>query len=103
MATVVHLIGIFTGFVGAGLVYLISDNEFTKSNAKNALNWQIFFTVSFIALLLVAMLDTFFSVLIAVIGITLLFFILNPAFCIWATYRANQGEDWKYPIAPQFI
>ncbi|WP_459877846.1 DUF4870 domain-containing protein [Halorubrum gandharaense] len=103
LATGVHLIGIFTGLVGAGLVYFISDNEFTKRNAKNALNWQIFFTVSFIVLLLVAMLDTFFTVLIGILGITLLFFILNPAFCIWAAYMANQGKDWKYPIAPQFI
>ena len=37
----VHFIAIPTGVVGAGLVYLLARNEFTKRNARNALDWHL--------------------------------------------------------------
>lgn len=77
VGTLVHLIGLFSGFVGTGLVYLFSDDEFTKQNAKNAFNWQIIFVVAFGAFVLVAFFDTFFSALITIIGIISLFTLIS--------------------------
>jgi hypothetical protein len=37
----VHFIAIPTGAVGAGLVYLLASTEFTKRNARNALDWHL--------------------------------------------------------------
>lgn len=37
----VHFIAIPTGAIGAGLVYLVSTNEFTRRNARNALDWHL--------------------------------------------------------------
>lgn len=102
VGTLVHLIGLFFGFVGTGLVYLFSDDEFTKQNAKNAFNWQIIFVVAFGAFVLVAFFDTFFSALITIIGIISLF-TLDLAFCVWATIKAKRGTIWKYPFVPDIV
>ena len=37
----VHFLAIPTGVVGAGLVYLVSTNDFTRRNARNALDWHL--------------------------------------------------------------
>jgi uncharacterized Tic20 family protein len=37
----IHLIAIPTGVVGAGLLYLLATDEFTKRNARNALDWHL--------------------------------------------------------------
>ena len=103
LGTLVHLLGLFTGFIGAGLVYLVTENKFTKENARNALNWQIFFTIIFIVFMMITGLDTFYSVLIGGLGMAIFFFILNPIFCVWATVKANNGAAWKYPIVPELV
>ncbi|KDS92193.1 acyltransferase [Halorubrum saccharovorum] len=37
----VHFLAIPTGVAGAGIVYLLATNEFTKRNARNALDWHL--------------------------------------------------------------
>ncbi|SFC51582.1 hypothetical protein SAMN05444422_109180 [Halobiforma haloterrestris] len=37
----VHFLAIPTGIAGAGIVYLLTTNEFTKRNARNALDWHL--------------------------------------------------------------
>ena len=37
----VHFLAIPTSVVGAGIVYLLATNEFTKRNARNALDWHL--------------------------------------------------------------
>ncbi|MFP8958272.1 DUF4870 domain-containing protein [Natrialbaceae archaeon A-CW3] len=53
LGTIVHPLGLFTGFIGAGLVYLVTEDKFTKENARNALNWQISFTIIFIVFMVI--------------------------------------------------
>lgn len=101
--TLVHLIGIFTGFVGVGLIYLISSDDFTKRNARNALNWQLFATIIYILLIFMIYLNNFYSIFLGTIGLIALFFVLNPAFCILASIKAMRGKIRRYPIAPQII
>lgn len=37
----VHPLALFTMGVGAGICYLVSSNEFTRANARNALDWHL--------------------------------------------------------------
>lgn len=37
----IHFLAIPTGVVGAGLLYLLATDEFTKRNARNALDWHL--------------------------------------------------------------
>lgn len=52
--------------------------------------------------MIIAFLDSFFSALIAIVGILSLF-VLDLAFCVWATIMANRGTAWNYPFVPNFI
>lgn len=54
LGVLVHLIGLIFGFIGAGVVYLLANDEFTKSNARNAVNWQVFWFGAIIVMLVVA-------------------------------------------------
>ena len=43
LAMLSHLLGIFTGFIGPLIIYLVAkeDQKFVKQNARNSLNFQI--------------------------------------------------------------
>lgn len=86
-----HVLGIFTGLLGPLLVYLIADDEFTKENARNALNWQISLTIySIISIVLMIVLIGFLLIPVLIL--------LNLVFCIMAAVKASDGEIWEYPI-----
>lgn len=101
----VHLIGLFSGFVGAGIVYLLSNDDFSKSNAKNALNWQIFlFTLISVFVVLAFGLESVLSLgtILSIVAILLLL-LLDVVFCLWAAIKAAGGTEWAYPITPEII
>ena len=106
LGIVVHLIGLPLSVIGVGVVYLLSDADFTRENAQNALNWQIFFTISLIISLLFAFgLGEFVSNLFVFIGALIIIIVgfLNVVFSLWATIKAIGGNEWAYPIAPRFV
>ncbi len=120
---VVHLLALFTGILGAGLVYLISNRTYTKANARNALNWHLsvlLLTVGAVVTfalgadqmtvggetmelsLLPAPLDTVFALLgMPLLLITMLAWLLTVIFAIIATIKAIFGTPWKYPFSPE--
>ncbi|NEU57312.1 DUF4870 domain-containing protein [Halorussus sp. MSC15.2] len=103
--TIVHLLGLFFGILGVGVVYLLSDAAFTKANARNALNWQIFVllvgaVLGVIAFGLKPVSDLF--VILAALG-TLLLVLLNTVFCLVAAVKALRGQEWRYPFTPNII
>lgn len=98
MAMLAHLLGIFTGFLGPLIIWLIKKDEssFVDEQGKEALNFQITVVIaSFIA------------------GATVVIFIgciLAPAvviadivFCVIAALAANKGEHYRYPLTIRFI
>ncbi|WP_255169431.1 DUF4870 domain-containing protein [Natrononativus amylolyticus] len=112
----VHVIGLFTGAIGPGIVYLLSDHEFTRDNARTAINWQLFYFVSFVAVLalffVAVALDfvlpdfvvvTVLLVVFALFFVVMLLTILNLVFPLVATGKAIFGTAWEYPIAPDFF
>ncbi|MFP9192341.1 DUF4870 domain-containing protein [Natronosalvus vescus] len=95
-AAITHVLALFTWVLGPLIVLLVTDDAFVHENARNALNWQIMFTVyMIISGILVFVL----------IGIPLIIIIplLDMVFCIIAALKANEGEAWRYPATPDIV
>ncbi|MFC4449560.1 DUF4870 domain-containing protein [Halorussus aquaticus] len=114
----VHVIGLLSGFVGPCFVYWVSDHEFTRANARNALNWQLFLTPAFLVATAVVAVPMgvsnwfeipdviefvlFVPVAVVVVALTLLS-LMAFVLPIVATVKAIFGKTWEYPIAPDFV
>lgn len=98
MAMLAHLLGIFTGFVGALVLWLIKKDEspFVAEEAREALNFQITIAIGFIASWILAF------VLIGLILMPILI-IVNLVFCIVAAVAASKGQHYRYPFAIRLV
>lgn len=98
MALLVHLGGIFFGFIPSLVIWLIKKDEsaFIAEQAKEALNFQITVMIGF----LIA-----FILIFIIIGIFLIWalVIANLVLCIVAAVKASSGESYRYPIAIRLI
>ena len=97
-AMLAHLLAIFTGFIGPLIIWLIKKDEsaYVDRHGKEALNFQISIAIySIISAIL-----TFI-----VIGVILLIAVgvINLIFVITATVKANNGEEYRYPLCIRFI
>lgn len=115
----VHLLGLFTGFLGPIVVYAVSNHEFTRTNARHALNWHVtVFMLSVVTIvtfflgadeltvngeatevsLLPAPLDTVFGIVGVILVIILaIAILLTLVYTIVATVKAIFGSVWGYP------
>lgn len=91
MAAITHLLALFTWLIGPLVVLFVTDDEFVKENARNAINWQISLTIYSIVSSLLILLGIGL-LLIAVLGL------LDLIFIVVATVKASDGEAWSYPI-----
>ncbi|MFP8951398.1 DUF4870 domain-containing protein [Natrialbaceae archaeon A-arb3/5] len=95
-AAVTHVLAIFTWVVGPLIVLIAADDEFVEEHARNALNWQIMYTVYMLV-----------SFALIIVGIGLLFLMVLPfvniAVCVVAALKANDGEVWPYPLTPDLV
>ncbi|HDS1512103.1 DUF4870 domain-containing protein [Stenotrophomonas maltophilia] len=100
MALAAHLLGIFTGFIGALIIWLINKDDTSKAfvtdQAKEALNFQITITIAML-ICIVLMIVIIGGILAPIVGI------LNLVFCIIAAVKANNGEAYRYPFALRLI
>lgn len=95
-AAITHVLALLTWVIGPLIVLLATDDEFTRENARNALNWQIMFTIyMLISVVLVFLL----------VGIPLLIVlpILDLVFCVLAAVKASDGEAWRYPLTLDIV
>ena len=93
MAMLAHLLGIFFGFLGPLVIWLIkrADMPMVDRHGKEALNFQITVTIaSFLCGLL-----TFIG-----IGLVLLFVLLvaDAVLVIMAAVKTSRGEAFSYPF-----
>ncbi|WP_312238622.1 DUF4870 domain-containing protein [Stenotrophomonas sp.] len=100
MALVAHILGIFTGFIGALIIWLINKDDTTKpfviDQSKEALNFQITVAIAYIIS----------SILVVVLIGTLMLFavwVANLVLCIMAAVKANNGEAYRYPFTLRLI
>lgn len=100
MALAAHLLGIFTGFIGALIIWLINKDDAGKSfvtdQAKEALNFQITITIAMV-ISIILMIVIIGGILAPIVGI------LNVVFCIIAAVKANNGEAYRYPFTLRLI
>lgn len=101
----VHVVGLFFGVIGAGIVYLVSSEESTKVNARNALNWQIFVLCAFAALFILGVILQTVSGSLALLAILLIvaLVVADVAFCLFAALKASKADQWTYPLAPTIV
>lgn len=113
----VHVLALFTSFVGPAIVYAVSDNDFTRENARNALNWHLtvlvlvvvafvtgFLGTNEVPFTVPSPLDTVFTF----ISVPLLLAMFPAVFATFAftavaTYKAASGSTWSYPGAIDII
>lgn len=121
----VHLVGLFTGFFGPIILYAVSDNEFTRTNARHAINWHVtVFILMIVALVMfflganeitvlgeattVSLLPAPLDVVFGLVGFLLMIVLvialfLTFVYTIVATVKAIAGSTWTYPGAIAFV
>ena len=100
LALITHLSGIVAGFIVPLIIWLINKDKpekaFLISQSKEALNFQITVLLSWIvAMVLSFLLIGFLLYPVILIG--------NIVFCILAGIKANNGEDYRYPVSIRLI
>ena len=98
LALLAHLLGIFTSFVGALLLWLVKKDEsaFVGENALEALNFQITVAIGYVICMMLTL------VLIGALLLPLLI-LANVIFCVLAAVAASKGTTYRYPIALRLL
>lgn len=98
MATVLHVLGLFTGFIGPLILWLVKKDEslFVDAHGKTALNFHL----SMFIYWMVAVITIFFLIGFLLLPVLLL---LNIIFPIMAAVAANRGERYTYPLSIPFF
>lgn len=93
-----HLLGIFTGFLGPLILWLVKKGEstFLDEQGKEALNFQITLMLGYLLSGLLTM---------VIIGLLLLPLILigGIVFCVIAAVKASKGEVYRYPLTLRLL
>lgn len=98
MSMLSHILGIFTGFVGPLIIFLIArdDQPVVKDHAKEALNFQITIALASIVSAFLIL------IVIGIIGLIAIG-IGNIIFSILAAMAASRNEEYRYPVCIRFI
>lgn len=98
LAMLAHLLGIFTGFIGALIIWIVKKDSpgFATSQAKEALNFQITITIGFLIAWVLAF------ILIGFVLVPILY-IANLIFCILGAIAASKGQAYRYPFAIRLV
>lgn len=98
LAMLAHLLGIFTGFIGALIIWIVKKDSpgFASSQAKEALNFQITITIGFVIAWVLAF------ILIGFVLIPILY-VANLIFCILGAIAASKGQAYRYPFAIRLV
>ncbi len=98
LAMLAHLLGIFTGFIGALVIWLLKKDNSTyiAQESVEALNFQLTVMIGYVVCGLLSIL------LIGVIAFPLLY-VLNIVFSILGAIAASKGIGYRYPFALRLI
>jgi len=98
LAMLAHLLGIFTGFVGALVLWLTRRDQegFVAAQAREALNFQITIAIALVASIMLKV------ILIGILLVPILF-VVNFVFCIIAAISASKGHAYRYPFALRLV
>jgi len=98
MGMLTHLLGIFTGFAGPLIIWLVKKDEmpFVDKEGKEALNFQITLFIGYV-------ISWFLCFIIIGIFTFAALMVLGLVFGIMGTMKANNGESYRYPLSIRFI
>lgn len=93
-----HLLGIFTGFLGPLIIWLVKKDEspFVDDQGKEALNFQIWMTIGIWA-------SWFLTGLLIGCFTLPVFAVISLVFGIMGTMKANEGMAYRYPVNIRII
>ncbi len=102
MGMLAHLLGIFTGFVGALIIWLVKkeSSKFVDDQGKEALNFQITLAIGWVATMVIGFIP-FVQIITCLLWPALM--VVNIVFCIMACMKANKGIAYRYPFAIRLI
>jgi uncharacterized Tic20 family protein len=98
LAMLAHLLGIFTGVIGALVIWLMKKDEggFVENQAKEALNFQITLLIASVIGMVLTLVLIGFLVLLAVA-------VASIAFSIMGAVKAYRGERYRYPVTLRLV
>jgi len=98
MALIAHLLGIFTSFIGALIIWLVKkdESEFISDQAKEALNFQITVVIIYVVGIATSCIGIGVLICLAAIVVSLIFSIIGGI-------KANDGVKYRYPFALRLI
>lgn len=100
MGMLIHLLGIFTGFLAPLIIWLLKKDEkpFVDDQGKEALNFHLSVLIVGFGLAILSCITLGFG---ALLYIPLLVVVL--IFGIMGTIAANRGEAYRYPVNIRMI
>ena len=98
IAMLAHLLGIFTGFLGALVIWLLKkeSSPYIAQESVEALNFQLTVMIGY---LICSMLTV---MVIGVVAFPLLY-VLNILFSVLGAIAASKGTGYRYPLALRLI
>ena len=95
LAMLCHLLGIFSGFVGSLIIWMLKkeDDPFIEANGREALNFQITVWICAAFLLVTGIL----------VVLLLPLFLVSFIFCLIGAVKASDGKKYRYPISFRLI
>ncbi len=95
----------FGNILGPLLVWQIQKDKFpaTSVHGKAALNFQITMTIAFIIGCVIAVISAIFCLGWILIPVVALIPLAGLVFTIIAGIKANNGEDYRYPLSFEFV
>jgi uncharacterized Tic20 family protein len=99
MGMLAHLLGIFTGWVGPLIIWLIKREQspFVNDQGKEALNWQLTIFIPYFVLIVARCFLPFGFGCVASI-LVFAIFIVNLIFSILGAVAASKGLAYRYPF-----
>ncbi len=99
LATLIHVGGIFFGFLPALIVFLLKKEEASPwllQQLKEALNFQLTILIASVGALVLSFL---------LIGAFLIpiILIINFVFCLIAAIKTSSGEEYRYPLSIRLV
>ena len=97
MAVLAHVLGIFLGFIGPLIIYLVTQQPgYVKDQSKEALNFWITITIVYVigAILTFIIIGGLIMAVAGIYGIIM---------AILAAVACSKGTDWRYPISIRMI
>lgn len=97
-STLVHLGGLFFGFLAPLVGYLVLKDRgpFVRAHTATALNFQLTLVIAYIV-------GGILTIVVVGLFIIAAAYVLNIVFCIIAAVKANRGEWYKYPLTIPFV